>query len=78
MLLLSNFDVSEKIGKAVIKYSLLTSSFCLFCNLIALTLGSNSVESLRLTKTVKEIKFKGVWDELGSRKVSRDNQLQNI
>ena len=53
-------------------------SFCPFCNLIALTLGSNSDESLRLTKIVKEIKFKGVWDELGSRKVSRDNHLQNI
>ena len=37
-------------------------SFCPFCNLIALTLGSNSDESLRLTKIVKEIKFKGVWD----------------
>ena len=39
-------------------------AFAPFCNLIALTLGYNSVESFSLTKIVKEIKFEGVWDEL--------------
>ena len=43
-------------------------AFAPFCNLIALTLGYNSVERLRLTKIVKEIKFEGVWDELQPRK----------
>ena len=33
----------------------------LFCNLIALILGENCVEGLRVTKIVKEIKFQRVW-----------------
>ena len=36
MLLLQSFDVSEHIGKAVIKQGI---GFAFFCNLIALTLG---------------------------------------
>ena len=43
-------------------------SFALFCNVLALTLAYNSVERLRLTKIVQEIKFKRVWDNLGSKK----------
>ena len=43
-------------------------SFCPFFNLIALTLGSNSVKSLGFIKIVEEIKFEGVWDELESKK----------
>ena len=39
-----------------------------FCNLIALILGSNSVKGLRIAKIVKEIKFVGIWSELGSKK----------
>ena len=50
----------------------------LFCHPIALILGLNSVKDLRVTKNVKEIKFKGVWGELESKKVSRDNNTQNI
>ena len=38
----------------------------------------NSVKDLRVTKNVKEIKFEGVWGELESKKVSRDNNSQNI
>ena len=41
--------------------------FALFCNLIALSLGYNSVKSLGVTKIVKEIKFEGVWDKLESK-----------
>ena len=52
--------------------------FALFCNLIALTLGQNSVKGLRVTKIVKEFNFEGAWDELESKKVSRDNQSQSI
>ena len=33
----------------------------LFFQLIALILGYNSVKAFRVTKNVKEIKFKGVW-----------------
>ena len=50
----------------------------LFCHSIALILGLNSVKDFRVTKNVKEIKFEGVWGELESRKVSRDNNSQNI
>ena len=42
-------------------------NFAFFVKLIALTLGQNSVKSLRVTKSVKEIKFQGVWDELESK-----------
>ena len=51
-------------------------SFALFCNLIALTLCENSVESLRLTKIVTEINFQGVWDGLGSRKVFQRQSIK--
>ena len=50
----------------------------LFCHSVALILGLNSVKDLRVTKNVKEIKFEGVWGELESKKVSRDNNSQNI
>ena len=50
----------------------------LFCHSIALILGLNSVKDFRVTKNVKEVKFEGVWGELESRKVSRDNKSQNI
>ena len=40
----------------------------LFCNLIALILGWNSVKVHRVTKIVKEIKFEGVWRESESRR----------
>ena len=41
--------------------------FSVFCNLIALTLGENSVKSLTVTKHVREFKFEEVWDKLGSK-----------
>ena len=44
-------------------------AFALFWNLIAPTLGHKSVESPRLTKIVKGIKFEEVWDELRSIKI---------
>ena len=50
----------------------------LFCHSIALILGLNSVKDFRVAKNVKEIKFEGVLGELDSRKVSRDNNSQNI
>ena len=49
-----------------------------FCHSIALVLGLKSVKDLRVTKNVKEIKLEGVWGELESNKVSRDNNSQNI
>ena len=45
---------------------------------MALILGLNSAKDLRVTKNVQEIKFDGVWGELESKKVSRDNNSQNI
>ena len=50
----------------------------LFCQSIALILGLKSVKDLRVTKNVEEIKFGGVWGELESKKVSRENNSQNI
>ena len=38
-----------------------------FYNSDALILGLNSVKGLRVTKTVKEITFEGVWGELESK-----------
>ena len=49
-----------------------------FCHSVALILGLNSVKDLRVTKNVKEIKCEGVWGDLESKKVSRDNNWQNI
>ena len=40
------------------------ANFGSFSNLIAQTLGSNSVKDLRVTKVVKVIKLGGVWHEL--------------
>ena len=39
----------------------------LFCNLVALILGSNCAEVLRVTKIVKEIKFEGAWGKLDAK-----------
>ena len=50
----------------------------LFCHSIALILALNSVKDLRVTKNVKKIEFGGVWGEFESKKVSRDNDSQNI
>ena len=50
----------------------------LFYHSIALILGLNSVKDLRGNKNVEEIKFEGVWGELETKKVSRDNNTQNI
>ena len=36
------------------------------------------MSGLRVNKIVKEIKFKGVWGELESKRVSRENHSQNI
>ena len=49
----------------------------LFCHSIALISGLKSVKDLRVTKNVKEIKFGAVWDDLESKKVSRDKNSQN-
>ena len=50
----------------------------LFCHLISLIFGQNSVKDLRVTKNLKEIKFEGVLGELEKKIVSRHNNLQNI
>ena len=45
------------------------ANFSIFCNLINLILGWNSVKGLRVTKIIKEIwKFEGVLDKLELRK----------
>ena len=43
-------------------------TLALFCNLICLISGHNSIKALRVTKIVKEIKFEEVWGKLKSKK----------
>ena len=50
----------------------------LFCHLIPLILGGNSAKSLKVTKNVKEFTFEEVWGDLYPKKVSRDNNSQNM
>ena len=49
-----------------------------FCHLIALIVDSNSVKGLRVTKFVKKISLKGSGASYNQKKVSRDNNSQNI
>ena len=39
----------------------------LFYNLVAVILGWNCVKGLRVTKTVKQIKFEGIWGDLAAK-----------
>ena len=41
--------------------------FALFSNIIALTLASESVKSVRITIIFKENNFEGVWNDLESK-----------
>ena len=72
-----NFNLSEKIRKSSFQ---VLQILAIFWNLIALTLGYNSVKSLRVTKIVKKKKkkFEGIWGKLDSKKVFRNNNSQNI
>ena len=71
----TKFQTQRKDGESSYQVTIILG---LFCNSIALILDLNSVKDFRVTKNVKEIKFEGVWGELESRKVSRDNNSQNI
>ena len=66
MLLMSTFNLSEKIENGV-SYQV-REIFSPFCNLFALTLSSNIVKSLRVTKIVKETNFEVVRDKIGPKK----------
>ena len=71
----TKFQTQRKDGESSYQVRIILG---LFCHSIALILGLNSVNNFSVTKNVKEIKFEGVWGELESRKVSRDNNSQNI
>ena len=45
-------------------YLLIKRNLSLLCKFVTLTLDKTYVRSLRVTKPVKQIKFKGNWDEL--------------
>ena len=47
-------------------------------NSFALIEGWNCVKSLRITKIIKQIKFKKTWGELAANRVSRDNHGEDI
>ena len=71
----TKFQTQRKDGESSYQVRIILG---LFCHSIALILGLNSVKDFRVAKNVKEIKFAGVLGELDSRKVSRDNNSQNI
>ena len=71
----AKFQTQRKDGESSYQVRIILG---LFCHSIALILGLNSVKDFRVSKNVPEIKFEGVWGELDSRKVSRDNNSQNI
>ena len=54
---ISNLDLSEKIGKAVIKLGKFYRSFAKF----VLMSSYNCAKSVKVTKIIKQIKFEGVW-----------------
>ena len=58
---MSNLDFSGGIEK---KSYQIRKNLALFCNLVALILGWNCVESVIVTKIVRKIKFEGGWSEL--------------
>ena len=62
MLLMPNFNLSNQSSIYQVR-----QIFALFYDLIALTLGSNSVKDLRITKIAKEIKFERVFGKLESK-----------
>ena len=71
----TKFQTQRKDGESSYQVRIILG---LFIHSIALILGLNSVKDFRVTENVKEIKFEGVWGELVLRKVSRDNNSQNI
>ena len=71
----TKFQTQRKDGESSYQVRIILG---LFCHSIALILGLNSVKDFRVAKNVKEIKFAGVLGELDSRKVSIDNNSQNI
>ena len=71
----TKFQTQRKNGESSYQVRIILG---IFCHSIALILVLNSVKDFRVTENVKEIKFEGVWGELESRKVSRDNNSQNI
>ena len=50
----------------------------LYCHLIALGLGQNSVKGLRVSTNVKASKSEKVWGKLQSKIFSKNNNSQNI
>ena len=70
-----NFNLSEKIRQSSFQ---VLQILAIFWNLIALTLGYNSVKALVLLKLSKKKKIEGIWGKLDSKKVSRNNNSQNI
>ena len=65
MLLIPNFDLNKKNQKSSYQVK---EILAIFCNLIVLILGQNSVKGLTVTKTFKKIKFEGVQGELEPKK----------
>ena len=52
--------------------------FALFCKLVALILGLNCIQVLRVTKIVKQIKFEGAWWKVRSKILFAERILAKI
>ena len=60
----SKFGAQRKNSKSS---SQVKQIFALFCQLVALISGQNCIKVLRVTKSVKQIKFEGAWWSLKSK-----------
>ena len=54
------------------------ANFSNFLELNCSNVGLQQCESLSVTKIVKKKKIEGIWGKLDSKKVSRNNNSQNI
>ena len=66
-----NLDLSEKIGKIIIK-----TNFIAFLQISCFILGQNCDKGRRVMKIVKQIKFEWIWGKVET--VNKDNHPKNI
>ena len=70
-----NLDLSEKIGKRVIKKE---KKLALFYNVVAIILGRCCVKGLIMNKVIMGLGFEGAWSELEARSCSQKQLCPRI
>ena len=53
-------------------------ALAIFRNLVALVLGQNCIENLRITKYIEKINFEEVWGQVRSKSLFPETILENI